>query len=532
MGPLIVGVDVGTGSARAAIFDPTGRRLGRGAEDIRLWRLPGEQVEQSSTDIWRAVAAAVRQSVRAAGAQPSDVAGIGFDATCSLVLSDRNGQPLALGDGEPVRDVIVWMDHRATGEAEEITATGDAALDQVGGVMSPEMQLPKLLWLKRNAPDKWRRLGAARDLSDWLTWRATGADVRSSCTTVCKWCLDFRRRSDDDIDGWPRTLLDAIGMVDLLDDDCALVGRDIGMPGMSIKPGLSDAAAGELGLVPGTSVAVSAIDAHAGAIGILASGAEGGSIHGRLALIAGTSNCHLVLSPDRLAVPGVWGPYFGALTGASWLAEAGQSAAGAFLDRLIDGHPAQAANVAEEHARLDIELAELLTVEGADALLGDRLVAPDFLGNRSPLADPAMTGAITGLSLDADRRDLARTYLAGLFALAYGTRHILEALARGGHAIDAIVATGSGSKNRLLMQAHADATGLPVNLPTEDEGVLLGSAMLAARAADLFASLDEAMAAMSADAVQILPDAASRPMHDRRYRKTRALQDFLRAARD
>ncbi|MEM7444079.1 MAG: FGGY-family carbohydrate kinase [Pseudomonadota bacterium] len=531
MNPVVIGIDVGTGSARAAVFNARGRRLGRGAADTQLWRLSGDRVEQSSADIWSSVVAAVRAAVTDAGVAPSDVVGIGFDATCSLVLSDREEEPLPLSKGEPTHDVIVWMDHRGVAEAAEMTESGDPALDQVGGVMSPEMQLPKLLWLKRHAPEIWSQLGKARDLSDWLTWRATGNDARSSCTTVCKWCLDYQRWVASPQTGWPESLLGTVDMADLLAEDHAIVGRDILVPGTPIGSGLSAKAADELGLAPGTAVAASAIDAHAGAVGIVASGAKGGSTLGRLAMIMGTSNCHLVEAADRLAVPGVWGPYFGALSGSAWLAEAGQSAAGALLDHLIVSHPACEGDANAEHARLDRELADLLSDSDADTFLGDRLIAPDFLGNRSPLADPEMSGAILGLGLDSDRRDLARTYLAGLFALAYGTRHIVEVLEENGHRIDAIVATGSGAKNRLLMKAHADATGLPVDLPSESEGVLLGSAMLAATAARMHPSLADAMAAMSADAERIEPDPSARPMHDRRYARTRLMQRFLREGR-
>ena len=63
----------------------------------------------------------------------------------------------------------MWADHRAVTEAEEITATDHRVLDYVGGVMSPEMQLPKLLWLKRHLPQTWPRYGLALDLADFLT---------------------------------------------------------------------------------------------------------------------------------------------------------------------------------------------------------------------------------------------------------------------------------------------------------------------------------------------------------------------------
>ena len=81
----------------------------------------------------------------------------------------------------------MWADHRAVAEAEEITATGHRVLDYVGGTMSPEMELPKLLWLKRHLPQAWARYGLALDLTDFLTWRASGRIAVSACTITCKW---------------------------------------------------------------------------------------------------------------------------------------------------------------------------------------------------------------------------------------------------------------------------------------------------------------------------------------------------------
>ncbi|HEV7370400.1 FGGY-family carbohydrate kinase [Arenibaculum sp.] len=524
---LVLGVDVGTGSARAGLFDADGRRLGHASRDIGIWRLPGERVEQSSGDIWDAVSAAVREALAKAGARPGQVAGIGFDATCSLVLSTGEGEPLALGDGSPTRDVVVWMDHRAVAEAAEITATGDVALEQVGGTISPEMQLPKLLWVKRHRPDLWRRLGRARDLGDWLTWRATGSDARSSCTTVCKWCFDYGAHRAGGT-GWPLSLLASVGLTDLLDRHHAVVGAEVLPPGTPLGAGLSARAARELGLEPGTPVAAAAIDAHAGAIGVLGSVDPATAPDARLALVAGTSSCLLIQSVERLPVQGVWGPYRGALTGNGWLAEAGQSATGAFLDRLIQGHPASGRLQGNPHAALAAIIEGLLARSGIDALLGDRLVLPDVLGNRSPLADPTMTGAITGLTLDGDERDLARLYLAGLFSLAYGSRHIVETLSAGGHRVEAIVATGSGAGNGLLMQAHADVCGVPVYLPAETEGVLLGAAMLGAVAGGVQPDLDHAMRAMASGYRVLQPDPRTAAAHDRRYRASRRLQETLR----
>ena len=110
----ILGVDVGTGSARAGVFDLTGRMLGTAKHEIEIFRATGGIVEQSSAQIWGAVCAAVRGAVAASGVAPARIAGIGFDATCSLVVLGAGGVPLPVGPSEDsARDIIVWMDHRA-----------------------------------------------------------------------------------------------------------------------------------------------------------------------------------------------------------------------------------------------------------------------------------------------------------------------------------------------------------------------------------------------------------------------------------
>ena len=111
---------------------------------------------------------------------PSSVAGLGFDATCSLVALDCAGQPVTVSPSlDPQRNVILWQDHRAIKEAEEINATGHPVLKYVGGRISPEMEPPKLLWLKRHLlRECWERMGHAMDLADYLTYRATGDITR------------------------------------------------------------------------------------------------------------------------------------------------------------------------------------------------------------------------------------------------------------------------------------------------------------------------------------------------------------------
>src|SRR5690349_12614995 len=113
MRQAFVGVDVGTSSTRAGIFDEAGRLLAAARHPIQTWHETGDVVEQSSDDIWRACCTAVRAALAEAAIAPELIKGIGFDATCSLVVLDRQGAPLTVsGSGEAKRNVIVWMDHR------------------------------------------------------------------------------------------------------------------------------------------------------------------------------------------------------------------------------------------------------------------------------------------------------------------------------------------------------------------------------------------------------------------------------------
>ena len=133
-GRHVLGVDVGTGSARAGVFDAAGRLLASAKTDITLHRAAGSIVEQSSAEIWQAVCRSVRAAVQLAGVDPASIAGIGFDATCSLVVLGEGGESLPVGPSEdPSRDIIVWMDHRAVPQAERINAYRQHELTDVAG---------------------------------------------------------------------------------------------------------------------------------------------------------------------------------------------------------------------------------------------------------------------------------------------------------------------------------------------------------------------------------------------------------------
>ncbi|KAJ0800355.1 putative ribulokinase [Helianthus annuus] len=552
---IFLGIDVGTGSARAGLFDEAGKLLGSASSPIQIWK-EGDCVEQSSTDIWLAICTAVKRALSLSDVAGEEVTGVGFAATCSLVAVDSEGQPVSVSwSGDTRRNVIVWMDHRAVKQAERINSFNSPVLQYCGGSISPEMQPPKLLWMKENLQESWSMAWRWMDLSDWLSYKATGDDTRSMCTTVCKWTylghahmqhIDENSSRDMEACGWDDDFWEEIGLRDLVDGHHAKIGRSVAFPGHALGSGLTSEAAKELGLVTGTPVGTSLIDAHAGGVGVMESvpkseanesDDDDDAICRRMVLVCGTSTCHMAVSRSKLFIPGVWGPFWSAMVPEFWLTEGGQSATGALLDYIIDNHVASS-HLANRAASQNISLFQMLNDLLAQmmkdtgtpfiaALTADLHVLPDFHGNRSPIADPNAKGMVCGLNLDTSERQLALQYFATLQGLAYGTRHIIEHCNEHGHKIDTLFASGGLSKNALFIQEHADIIGCPIILPRESESVLLGAAILGAVAAKKYPTLRDAMKALNAAGQVIHPskDPKVKKYHDAKYHIFRQLYE-------
>src|SRR5438445_2530970 len=296
MRQAFVGIDVGTSSARAGIFDEQGRLLATARHPITVWHEAGSVVEQSSPEIWAACASSVRAAMVEAALPASAVKGIDLDATCSVVVIDATGDPLTVSSsGDPRRNVIVWMDHRAMAEACRVNQTHDDVLRYVGGSISPEMEIPKLLWLKRHLPSTYQSAGHFFDLADYLSFRATSSTARSMCTLACKWnFLAHERR-------WSERYFERIGLGDLAADSYAKIGNEVVAPGTPLAGGLTESAAQDFGLLEGTPVGASLIDAHAGGVGTIGGREKSGDsvdIRRRLAYIMGTSACIMATTSE------------------------------------------------------------------------------------------------------------------------------------------------------------------------------------------------------------------------------------------
>lgn len=532
-----IGVDIGTGSARACLINSTGKIYAIESAPISQWSPKPDYYNQSSTNIWRAICHCVKTIVDKALSdalsglsERSQVAGIGFDATCSLVvLKETDDSPAYVGpffgdeanqSADEVQDIILWMDHRATTQTDTINATEDPVLRYVGGKMSVEMEIPKALWLKDNMPKGAFEQCKFYDLADFLTHRATGSEARSFCSTVCKQGYvpvgadrDAAEAAgepcekvgiDGSIKGWSTEFLTAIGLEELAEDNFRRLGGVDGENGQILSAGtfvgsLTAAAAQELGLTTDCAVGSGIIDAYAGWIGTVAASTKNSATNAltlsqRLAAVAGTSTCHLVMSDTPVFVPGIWGPYRDVLVPGKWLAEGGQSCTGALLSHIVKTHPAY--DAAQDKAAEDgLDIFTWLN-EHIQGLAEDNSQSVahyarhyffygDLHGNRSPIADSRMRGSVIGLSMNAGIDELALAYYGAVEFIGQQTRHIIDTLNAKGHTVSAIYLSGGGQcRNRLLTSTMAKCTRMPVIIAEYvDAAVVHGAAMLGAKAA-------------------------------------------------
>ncbi len=455
-----------------------------------------------------------------------------FDATCSLaVFSQDTDEPVSVTgpNFDNDRNIVLWLDHRPVEETAKINATNHNLLRYVGGTMSIEMEIPKVLWLKNNMPKELFDRCKFYDLADALTHMATGNENRSFCSTVCKQGY-VPVGVDGSVKGWQGDFLEEIGLGDLVKDDFKRLGGVNGEVS-ALKPPLqfalvltdengkyrsagekcgvlSEKAANELGLPAGIAVGSGVIDAYAGWVGTVGAKVrlEGTALSSeyasndrhqaftRLAAVAGTSTCHIAMSPKPVFVKGVWGPYRDVLIPEYWMAEGGQSATGELLKHVLETHPAfqQVLSIAESYNMnmydyLNEHLKDMKNKQKAPTIsyLGRHFFFyGDLFGNRSPVADPRMTGAVIGLSSDKSQDGLALYYYATMEFIALQTHQIIDTMNKSGHQIKSIFMSGSQCQNSVLMSLMASACDMPVLIPQYvHAAVVHGAAMLGAKAA-------------------------------------------------
>lgn len=500
---LYLGLDIGTQSVRAVLFDKQGQRQGTGtAPLLTTYPQPG-WAEQAPLDWWKGLCSAVPIALQDAQATAADIAAIGLDSTaCTVLAVDEMGMP--------VRPALLWMDQRSHLQAQLLMQTNDASLRWVSNVVSPEWMLPKALWLKQNERTSYDAARHLVECTDWLMYQLTGEWTLSLNHVAVKWNYVAPEG------GWSRPMLDAVGLTDLVDKwplDVVPYGGGQGK--------LSASAAAALGLAAGTPVAQGGIDAYAGMIGL------GAIAPGKLAMIMGSSTCHLVNASEPLLGTGMLGCYANAIRPGLYTLEGGQTATGSIVNwyrEHFTGHEEK------EAARRGVTIFEVLDDKAARTPAGcEGLVCLDhWQGARTPLKDPLSRGTWWGLTLSHGPGHLLRSIYEGT---SNGTRHILNDLASHGLVISELIAGGGGVKSKLWLQIHADVCQVPVVVPAETEACALGSAMVAAVHVGDYPTLEAAATAMVKMTGTIDPQPGARDTYAEGYEKYLKLYRALAAIR-
>ena len=356
--------------------------------------------------------------------------------------------------------------------------------------------IPKALWLRVNEPDTYSAADLLVEGTDWLTFRLTGSWTASLCNATAKW------NYANPAGGYPRELLATLGASELLEKWPERV-----LPLGALAGELSLAAAQELGLRAGTPVAQGGIDAYAAMLG------SGVVVPGRMAIVMGSSTCHMALSDQGLFDSHVWGPYPDALLPGTWVLEGGQTATGSIVNWVADNFACREQLEAEARGLNRFDYLDCLAAPirpGAEGLV----LLDYWLGNRTPLRDPLARGAVWGLSLKHTLPHLWRAVYEGT---AMGSRHIIEDLSEAGFHVEGIHACGGGARSDLWLQIHADVCGYPLYLADEN-ATALGTAICAAVGAGLFSDLPSAAGEMARVRCQIDPNPANRAAYDDLYR--------------
>lgn len=489
--PYLLGIDIGTQSLRSGIFDLRGNAVAYSIKGYPVYYPQVGWAEQEPEDWWQAAKITVNECLRKAKVNPKDVVGISIDnASCTVLPAGKKGEPL--------RRALLWMDIRAHREVETINSTKHRILKYAGGKDSPEWMLPKALWLKKNQREIYKNAYRIVESIDWLIHKLTGRWTASKCNVTCKWNYASPEG------GWSEDFLREVGLEDIVDKwpkNVLNMGEYVGE--LLPKP------ANELGLPKGIVVAQGGIDAYAGMLGL------GVIKPGKLALIIGSSTCHMAFSDKAIFGSGVWGPYPDALMPGSWILEGGQTATGAIVKWFIDNFASREEVEAKEKG---INIYQVLDEKAAQVKPGcEGLVLLDYWqGNRTPFRDPLARGAIWGLSLKHSKEHFFRSIYEGT---AYGTRHILDDLSKHGFQTREIYACGGGTKSSLWLKIHADVCGVPIFLPRGGDAITLGAAICAGVGAEKFTSLSQACREMVHISRKIEPDLTDEKIYDFYFQK-------------
>jgi len=497
---LLIGLDIGTTTVKAGVFESSGRELAVVKQEYRTSHPTPDRAEIDAEIYWKATVVAIRQALGAAGVDPARVASMAVSSQGETVVAvDSHGRPLG--------PAIVWLDNRALAEARALAERfGDAAVYDRTGVPSvtPTWTACKLLWWRRHEPELFAAARHFLLVEDFILHRLSGRYVTEGGVQSTSLLFDIRSRV------WWDAMLDAVGVGPERLPELVRPGAVVGT--------LAAQAAQALGLPAGVQVVAGGMDQGAGAVGVgnvvggLVSESTGGALtlQASIAQLGGDPTrrtpIYVHSAPDLYLYCPVCPTGGMALT---W-----------FRDQFGGEEVARAAH--DESSAYELLTALAARVQpGAEGLI----MLPHLMGAFSPEYEPEARGVFYGFTLHHGRPHFVRAVLE---AVAFMLRRNLELLAGAGAAASEVRSHGGGSASPLWNQIKADACGLPVVTLDGGAAAVRGDAMLAGVAAGVFPDLAAAGSAMVTIADRYEPDAATRAVYDDAYGRYIGLFDALR----
>ena len=466
----VLGVDVGTTSAKAVAFDERGRDLGSGEHAYPMLEpAPGQSVQEPDKVI-AAMVAATRAAAAAARERGAEVSALSMSAAMHAVAAlDANDRPLT--------PIVTWADLRAAEQAERLRAEHPELHDRTGTPLHPMAPLAKLVWFAEHEPET---CAAAR--------RWVGVKELAVARLTGEWAVDHSMASGTGLMNLERLAWD---------DEALAIAR--------IEPGqlaplvptterlaLSDDAAAELGLDAGLPVIVGAGDGPLANLGV-------GAVRPGVAACSIGTSAALRLMVERPAVDPYRRVFSYALTPGRWAVGGALNNGGAVLRWAAD---ALAPDLGPD------ALGELMAIAAKAPAGSDGLIMlPYLLGERAPHWSAFARGAYVGLARHHRREHLVRAALEGV---CHQLALVLASLRATGNEVREVRATGGFARSALWRQMLADALGMPIGFPAGHEGSAFGAALLGMEALGTVASIDVAADLVTIeDVVEPNPEAAA-----------------------
>jgi xylulokinase len=457
----LLGLDIGTTGCKAILFDADGRLLAKAAREYPISIPHPQWAEQDLENVWRMALEAIREAITAASVNEIDAIGLSVHGEAITPVDEH---------GNALRPTILGMDTRTSPQNDWLCERfgGEELFQRTGMPIHTVNTLPKLLWIKQNEPEIWKKASKFLLVEDFLIQKMVGQAVVSHCLASRTQLYDLHNGD------WSDEILAAIELDRSRLSDIRPSGKAVG----SMNPELADF----LGLTRLPCIVTGGHDQACGALGC-------GLTSPGLAMVStGTAEVIEVVLPSPVLshqlFTGNISVYNHVVPGL-FLAMALNHSGGLSLRWFRDGF-CEPQVYRSKQANTD---AYDLMLEGASASPTSLLVLPHFSGSGTPTFDTGSKAAILGLTFATTRADLTKAILEGL---TFELRLNLDLLQRSGIQIEVLRAIGGGAKSPIWLQLKADITGLPVVTPKITEAAGFGAALLAGTGLGIYSSASEA----------------------------------------